>query len=799
MKIYHPSFVFAVGNGRGIVFASDPSSFDELSKSMDIATLNDLKVKWQADIVENRLPEVFKALLHKLPQFSVKGNIAIQLSKQYNEIRLSDIKSTVTPDVLRVQANALTDSLLELIKILDPEDFIPPVPGQKRQNRTGSVLYAIPGQMAVQRDQQCIVRLAFEEQMLLDDFFSSAGTHIRSLRRIDDRMEVELVDPSETGSFSIRTISSAMQKVERDDYTEWLFFVKPLKAGKFPLYLKVSIILLEDGEKVRKELVLQEYIEVLAELPEIKTVTAGTPFRNSGFLFTIGSGTGIGGDEDNATESESTGSNKADTVAQEAGRRTTSTILSKSVGFVVAGLVAVAGWWALHSITPSVEVTDPLSNVQFVNQLVPSFEKINVKPGIYSIDNRWDTLVVLPSGTTLHVPASIFITLDGQPVTEPVDLHFREFHRPSELLSSGIPMRVKRDAPNQWLQTAGMFEINGTVKNRPVKILPGKSMMVNLISHVNGSYDPWKFDRATENWDLQGARDTSQQENGTPPEVLISEVERLRKLTSSPPAKPPLKDAEDRVVNVVNIDVSDCPRLIIKKTTLTLLYAGKNPSQQKSDLTFLKAKKWYERKLTPTADSSIYTLTLKDKNREDFTILVTPALEGEEAERAKALYRQKVIEFESNKILLAEKEKLVRQQADFKRSLAIRSFGIYNFDKILATNSIEFQATFNLGTLPEEVLKEVVVYLVTGDQRTVIAYPYNQWNYFRFDPAASNYLIAVLPDMKIAYFSPSDFKVQRKNLVASQGKSFVFNMRHFDQPLRNFEDLDIYLNNVQAF
>ncbi|MEO6038467.1 MAG: hypothetical protein ABIQ93_08640, partial [Saprospiraceae bacterium] len=241
-----------------------------------------------------------------------------------------------------------------------------------------------------------------------------------------------------------------------------------------------------------------------------------------------------------------------------------------------------------------------------------------------------------------------------------------------------------------------------------------------------------------------------------------------------------------------------CPRLQDRKNQLVLLYAGSNPSRQKEDLKTLKTNKWYEPKLTPSSDPAIYQLSLKDEDFEEHVFSVTPNMSPAEEQAAQADYAQKLVEYEAAKVLLAQKGKLLAQQNNFRRSLALQGFGIYNCDAILLQNCVQLAADFKIGDLPEAVRHLITVYLVTGGQRTVIAYSHGYWETFRFDPAADNYLVAVLPGDKIAYFSPADFKAQRKTLIAAKGEHFTFEMREFKQPLYNMDELEGCLASIQA-
>ena len=133
----------------------------------------------------------------------------------------------------------------------------------------------------------------------------------------------------------------------------------------------------------------------------------------------------------------------------------------------------------------------------------------NVKPGTETLrieDPSRPSIHTLSTGTVLRVPANAFSEAGGTLVTDPVQLTFREFHSAAEIIVSGIPMRVpKADGTEEWLQTAGMYEINGTSNGQPIDIASGKAIEVDLRSQTGGDYDFWIFDKASGSWVNQGA------------------------------------------------------------------------------------------------------------------------------------------------------------------------------------------------------------------------------------------------------------------------------------------------------
>lgn len=144
-------------------------------------------------------------------------------------------------------------------------DAIPPT--APAHPTKGGLLYSIPGVMELEQESRCEVRIAYDKAALLVDFDPSKERTVRDIR-ISNLMEVELMDPAPggTAAFAVRTISSAEQFIDPDGYTQWIFYVKALREGIHPLALKVTVIEVLEGRERKKEIVLEENIEVKTRL-----------------------------------------------------------------------------------------------------------------------------------------------------------------------------------------------------------------------------------------------------------------------------------------------------------------------------------------------------------------------------------------------------------------------------------------------------------------------------------------------------------------------------------------------------
>ena len=66
------------------------------------------------------------------------------------------------------------------------------------------------------------------------------------------------------------------------------------------------------------------------------------------------------------------------------------------------------------------------------------------------------------------IPMDWAVDKNGQPIKGEVEIAYREFHNAAEIIASGIPMTDKTG--EKYMQTAGMFEVKGSVANETVEI-----------------------------------------------------------------------------------------------------------------------------------------------------------------------------------------------------------------------------------------------------------------------------------------------------------------------------------------
>ena len=113
----------------------------------------------------------------------------------------------------------------------------------------GEIVYRVPDTMIVFVTYKIIVRISRSHGST--EIIEGIGTNpVRTEIPVSSKMEVVLIDTSPDSAFIIKRINSDGQIIDSLEFTEWQFFVKPIKHGQRQLDLVVSLI--KDGDVKQK-------------------------------------------------------------------------------------------------------------------------------------------------------------------------------------------------------------------------------------------------------------------------------------------------------------------------------------------------------------------------------------------------------------------------------------------------------------------------------------------------------------------------------------------------------------------
>lgn len=414
--------------------------------------------------------------------------------------------------------------------------------------------------------------------------------------------------------------------------------------------------------------------------------------------------------------------------------------------------------------------------------------ELMVQPEVFRIeDPSQASHFELPDGTTIEVPAMAFVSPDGGAVSAPVDLTFRSFREAAKIIASGVPMRVKQEDNSEgWMQTAGMFEIRFKSAGQPVGLAAGQQVEIGFVSAVGGEYDAWYFDETAGNWEHLGA--------GPEPELVegpglkedkTGAEQQLQRLLQNPPQDPSTPESE--MLGFSDLDVSHIPELR-GGSKVMLAYAGKDPEMSPANNEWVRNAQWLRKKIEPTGQEGVYRLTLLGERR--YSIPVKAALQGKGLEQSKTRYAQELEAYKAKIAALRNRNFLLEQQKQFRRTMAIENGGIYNYDLLLKMEAaVPLMADFEFQGMPDAIKAAAIVYLITGDNRAVIGFEPSDWERFRFLPEANNKLLAIMPGNKVAVFSQQNFETEKPEMLKARNANYTFNMTLSEHRIEKMADL----------
>ncbi|HZV69307.1 MAG TPA: hypothetical protein VFG10_07180 [Saprospiraceae bacterium] len=191
------------------------------------------------------------------------SNDVLQLKAQLIGIEGANRVGVLTFQEYQIATAKLNRSILYLI------DQIPTLENAKNSidshKHHGRFLHDIPSNMPLMMETKCIVRIAEDDEILLKGFNITEDT-VRADILISEIMEVDLIPSDETKTFIIRSFISSEQFIVNGDFTEWLFFVKPLRSGIHTMFIKFSIIQYIRNKARKKYVVLERKITVVSDI-----------------------------------------------------------------------------------------------------------------------------------------------------------------------------------------------------------------------------------------------------------------------------------------------------------------------------------------------------------------------------------------------------------------------------------------------------------------------------------------------------------------------------------------------------
>ena len=274
----------------------------------------------------------------------------------------------------------------------------------------------------------------------------------------------------------------------------------------------------------------------------------------------------------------------------------------------------------LHNPSVGTESTEKSSKLNLA--VMPPLPQLEIPFETYTVDNSTGKTIITDRGSRIVIPSKIFIDENGKEIQGDVVIRFREFHHAADIIASGVFMT---DHPNQrYMETAGMFEIEGEKDGKEIFAKPEKEISVELVSMNEGDhFDFFRLNQKDCAWDKLG---TGKPELNTTTREAVEEIEEQISQLPSPPKT--LAEAENYIFDM-QVNYSKLPQF---KTFENVMweYTGYGDDPEKNEWIFQES--WNEMNIDEDKNGR-YVLILKNDQKE-FSTIVQPVLSGNDYKKA---------------------------------------------------------------------------------------------------------------------------------------------------------------------
>ncbi len=438
-----------------------------------------------------------------------------------------------------------------------------------------------------------------------------------------------------------------------------------------------------------------------------------------------------------------------------------------------------------------------------------NFKGFDVAPKKHTLNAEEAHTLNFESGTQIRIPENTFVDAQGKPVKGEIKLDYRELHSIAEILTSGITMNYDSAGTTFGFESAGMFELRANQNGKEVFIDKGKKIEIDLASYKEGTYNFYYLEEAPQVATLSSPftqkalaqRSTRNDQwrllqSSTLPTANTHKqqvIDSLDQLIPEAPVMPETLKEEDLVLDF-ELNVADFPALKEFEGVIWVYAGDKNKEKDPAQNEWIFAHNWNTIQLKNYDAAQLkYELVLSGGGK-DFSTIIRPALKGKSLKKAQKQFAKKMEEYEKRiqeeeaQIAAAKAEKQRREkQANFIRSFGLQNLGIYNCDIISTFGEQALTAQLNLKIDNQSVNPDALIAVYLINNGGVLQYGQDRGrnlSNFSIDPQATNQLIALLPDDKVAIFGVKDFEKFNWNSARST-KTMQINLKSAAQPIKS--------------
>lgn len=423
----------------------------------------------------------------------------------------------------------------------------------------------------------------------------------------------------------------------------------------------------------------------------------------------------------------------------------------------------------IKATVPQFSLSSPIPN------LTPTFDT-------FAFDAAKGTIFRHASGSEISIPAHALTDKNGQLLKGLISLRYREFQDALSVYLAGIPMHYK----NGNFSTAGSFELRTAQNGDDIHFV--KPIKVRMASFTEGSdFSFFKLDDTKGNWDSLGYN--KPEINQLKRKILANKRAAISKAM--------LKERNLFAFNymaIMDVYYKDDWKILGSERTLDSAFSAIQSKLAAYDLGWMDcyadnrtviafdgyeapAPLWIWKNLTANPfpewakkkeggygyltkiNEKRYVLTVE--SYKDTALKFTTNIEA--VMPLKTLFAFSPEDWQQRRAATLAQIKTdqmrVKQMADVYRTFEINQFGLYNWDKLMKENgAVVVDANFDFQAVINNDLTTLDVIYISGDNRSVITFPKLSWDKMALIPDDKARLFTVLPDHKIAIFTPQQYK-----------------------------------------
>lgn len=437
----------------------------------------------------------------------------------------------------------------------------------------------------------------------------------------------------------------------------------------------------------------------------------------------------------------------------------------------------------------------------------PPYPGLEIPLSKYTINANKDTVLMLPNGTSISIPAGAMVTAEGQLVTGSYELQYREFHDAIDIMLAGIPMEINSVGEKRVLRTAGMFEMNALQIGANIRIAENKVIDVRFASKYPGSdYNFFYMNPESGSWEWADLPKTElNQEKVDALQALIAKAptimlgdkffvisydrfldlylnddyEKIYKFRNDKSLRKKLEAYDFKIYDVsVDGEVKFLRSFYHPGEMLWKEIDGKSfPTWIKDfEADWKKDSKgiWYVANYSfLSLGNNVYQVSFTSKNK-SFTKKMEAVMPLTSILKLSADQWQQRYD-EAMQKLKVEQER-IDLMAETYRSFSINRLGTYNFDCLLKglEEWTKIDAGYTVDGLPE---KDGKVMILLGDKSGYITISPNEYHSMHINPKSGHRIIMLMNDQKMGIFPQIKLNsINIDSLKESSNPSYTFSL-----------------------